>query len=208
MSDSVYPTISDLNLKVSRRQVYSTRVQTEGGGRELTIASRTQAVYEWTLDYGYLTAANVETLSAFQSSMGGRKDTFFYSDPFLPYVAVGRLRSGFGAGSFLTVGNGTWTTAYLCDPNGDPMWHDPGYSTPPTGPFDFLPSAGGTLTTGTLTTQPLKFVFSSAPGIGVATSWAGSLLRVVRFADDDIQITRIVSGIYSATVELTSQVMP
>jgi hypothetical protein len=207
MSDSIFPTLVGADISVERTQEYDTKTQIESGGRVLTISSRTQAVYRWSLTYNVITATELTTLSAFQHSMGGRKDTFLFSDPLIPSATLWPFRDGVGTGSIHTAGDGAQTVFYLCDPQGDPIpsigalavysYVNGVLQSPLSGDFSAAYVGGG-----------LQVTFTVAPPNGHSMTWSGGYYRRARFADDSMKIKRIVSDRYSAKFDLVSQVLP
>lgn len=205
MSNSVFPTITGLTPDVERSQEYDTRSQKESGGRDLAFGTRTQARYGWRQSYGYLSATDLTTLSAFVHAMRGKWDSFLYSDPVTPTASLWTFRDGIGTGTFRTTGNGAWTVVYMCDWNGDPVAADNGALT------IRVNGVTKTLTTDyalDVTNGALRITFVAAPGNGLSVDWSGGYYRRCKFTNDTLSIKKIVSGAYTASCDLISQVLP
>jgi hypothetical protein len=211
MSDAIFPSYDGLDIAVKREQLYDTRTQRESGGRELTISSRSQARYSWTLKINRLTQTEADALSAFHAGRRGRWDTFLFSDPLMPTATLWTFRDGIGTGTLRAVGNGALTDFYMCDPNADPIAErglDLGVLSNLSVRVNGVTKTFTSDYTLNTTNGALRIHFVAAPGGGLSIDWSGPYLRRCRFDEDGLKITRIVSGIYSATVNLTSQVLP
>jgi hypothetical protein len=213
MSDAVFPTFESIDMAVDRSQEYDTRSQKESGGRDLTISARTQARYSWRLTFGFLrdyaSTNEGQVLSAFMHARRGRFDSFLFSDPMAPNATLWSFRDGVGTGTLRTAGNGVFTTAYFCDWNGDPIAG--------AGPTTLVVRVNGTPLvygtgagkfTYTVVGGALMVTFGTAPGNGLAIDWSGNYYRRCKFTSDGLTTTRRSSGIHSAKMELTSQVLP
>jgi uncharacterized protein (TIGR02217 family) len=193
LSTSVYPTLAGSQIDVDRTPVYSTTVQTEASGRELRIAQRSAARYRYRISYDFLrqnaSPDEAQTLLAFLSVHRGQWDSFLFTDPY---------NAAASATSFGT-GDGTTTIFYLRDEIGDRVGACNGT------PQIYKDGVLQTVTTHyTLDSTNGKVTFVTAPANGLPLTWTGAFYRRVRFARDDIPMTRRVSRIWRAEVELIS----
>jgi hypothetical protein len=223
MSYSFFPVFEGIDIGVERTQEYDTKIQRESGGRNLTIGRRSQAVYRWRLTYNlirdYAATDEFLTLTHLHAVLVGRKDPLLFRDPISPTATLWPFRDGIGTGTIRSTGNGTSTVMYCCDTNGDPLPYS-------HAPFVFVngvqlvygAGAGKYISDGT--TGCLRVTFGTAPGSGDPIAWSAgtdpadplgittAYYRLVRFAGDGLTLTRRFSGLYTAKVELVSQVLP
>lgn len=201
MSLPVYPTLLGATPEVERRQIYNSRLQQESGGRGLSLGARTQAVYHWTLTYGFITASELVMLSKFVHGLGGANGLFQFTDPITPTATNWLFRSGIGTGSTLATGNGSWTVGYCGDWNGDPV-----------GPLDWLTCRiAGVIESGltlSFADGALKVTFATPPPNGASVNWSGAYNRICRLVEDGLTIKQVVPGAYTAEVQIVSQVLP
>ena len=194
MSNSVYPTLAGAQKEVDRVPIYSSIVQREASGRELRVNTQTAARYKYRISYDFLRqdysgGDELATLSNFFATMRGSWDSFLFTDP----------KESTYAGAFLGTGDGVTTIFYMRDSsyerigaaNGSPAIY----------------KAGALQTITTHYTQDLatgKITFVTAPTAGQALTWDGSFYRRVRFASDEMSVSRRGARIWQADVELVS----
>jgi hypothetical protein len=206
VSSDVYPVFPGILPEVERIQEYNTINQEESGGRTLGLASRSQARHTWKINYGYLSWANARLLTYHVHKHKGQWDSFLFTDPVTPTADQWNFNSGIGSGTFYSTGNGVWNTAYLTDWLTDPVAAQ--------GASAIVIRVNGVVQTLTThytldtTNGALRIVFVTAPGNGLSVDWSGSYYRRVKFTEDGLRIKQVVSGIYTASVSITSQVLP
>lgn len=194
MSNSVYPTLAGAQKEVDRVPVYSSIVQRESSGRELRVNTQTAARYKYRLSYDFLRqdysgGDELATLSNFFATHRGSWDSFLFTDP----------KESTYAGAFLGTGDGTTTVFYMRDSSFERIGAANG------APAIYKAGALQTLTTHytqDLTTGKITFV--TAPTAGQALTWDGSFYRRVRFASDEMSVSRRGARIWQAEVELLS----
>lgn len=193
MSSTVFPTLAGALIDVEREASYSTIVQRESGGRELRVATQSEAVYRWRISYDFLRqdagGDEAQTLLAFFKTHRGAWDSFLFTDPYNSSVSL----KSFGTG------DGTTTIFYLTDEMGERVSALNGTAT------IFKDGFLQTVTTHyTVDSSTGQITFVSAPTAGQALTWSGYFYRRVRFADDQLPIGRRYSRVWKGEARLVS----
>jgi uncharacterized protein (TIGR02217 family) len=97
MSNAVFPALIGVTFPIARKPVFSTRVQQSVSGREVRITDYPYPIWEWTLPFDYLPAADFATLAGFIAARQGPWDSFLYDDPTDDSVSGQAIGTGDGS---------------------------------------------------------------------------------------------------------------
>jgi uncharacterized protein (TIGR02217 family) len=184
MSNAVFPGLIGEAYPVTRRAIFSTRVQRSVSGREVRIADYPYPIWEWTLAFDYLALADRATLVGFVAARQGSYDSFLFSDASDNTVT----------GQAIATGDGT-TTAFqlvrtlgvlvepILAPNVVSAVTLNGVNQPSGWSVD---SATGILT------------FTSAPASGTAIAADFTYRFRCRFVDDGIETEQFMNNFWRA----------
>lgn len=184
MSNAVFPGLIGETYPVTRRSVFSTRVQRSVSGREVRIADYPYPIWEWTLPFDYLSVSDRATLVGFIAARQGSYESFLFSDASDNSVT----------GEAIGTGDGSTTAFQLVRSLGDLV-------EPILAPhilsavyLNGISEASGWSVdsdTGILT-------FTTAPAVGAAISADFTFRFRCRFVDDGLQTERFMNNIWRA----------
>ncbi len=97
VSSAVFPALIGLAYPIARKPIFSTRVQRAVSGREVRLSDYPWPIWEWSLSFEYLPAADQQTLLGFIASRQGGYDDFLYNDPTDNSVSAQAIGTGDGA---------------------------------------------------------------------------------------------------------------
>ncbi len=193
MSEQKLPALPGLTWSVTKKPMWSTRVQRSRSGREVRTKDYIEPLTEFGLPYDFLrdkaNAREIDILMGFVNQMGGRFDSFLYQDP----------SDGYALNEFIATGNGTQTIFQLtrtlggsvqliADPDlatltfGGGMWDyadDPLMWNPDGNTLMWSGDAGSFTYLGQGRVQ-----FSTPPPNGQAVAWSGAYYYRCRFLQD------------------------
>ena len=89
MTTPTFPTLSGIGWDIKKRVLWSTAVETTASGSEFRTGRWTAAVYEFDLNFTYLSQADQQTLETFYETQQGSLLPFYLSianDPASPFT--------------------------------------------------------------------------------------------------------------------------
>lgn len=208
MSGQLYPNLIGLTPDAVRSYMWKTLVQEATSGKQSTIQLAAYPRVHFTLTYELLrdnvTPSDLKSLAGLHNVLGGRFDTFLYTDPDFNTVASASPQAFFtGTGSALGPfqlvapfqnSGGPGAMELVQNLNGTPVLYDNGspisaanYTIGPTGLVTF--GAGHAL---------------ANTHIG---SWSGSFYYRCRFNEDTIEWTKFMNKWWQAKVVFTSVIL-
>lgn len=214
MSSLVYPDLPGKLPTVSRTPEYATGVQVAASGKEYRAAWGTQPRTRYRLQYEFLradpTAADAllewQRLVGFYNRHWGAFDSFLYPDP-EDYTVTAHP---FGTGNGATVAFQLQRTLVPATYRSAPLvfWptmtdgFEPVTDTNST-PLIYKNAVLQTVTTDYTIGATGLVTFVVAPASPLALTWTGTYYKRVRFANDQLETSRIVFQLWeSRTVEL------
>lgn len=181
----IFPALVGQTYPVSRRAIFSTRVQRSVSGREVRISDYPYPIWEWALKFDYLAPDDWATLVAFVAAMQGSYESFLYVDE----------EDNAVTGQAIGTGDGSTTAFQLVRSLG--IFTEP-ILAPDVVSAVYLngvsqPSSGWSVNsnTGMLT-------FTTAPASGTAITADFSYYFRCRFVDDGLGTERIMHQIWQA----------
>ena len=187
MSNAIFPTLAGLAFPVTRKPIWNTTVQESVSGKETRVGYWTYPRWEYNLSVELLRThggySELQTLLGFFNARRGRLDDWLFLDPDDNSVN----------GAAFGIGDGVTTVFQLTRPYGG--WVEPVRAVNYVGsiqangvqqPDHILDQFSGQIT------------FNSPPASGVILSWTGSFYWRCRFIEDELETSKILSGIFTA----------
>ena len=187
MSNSVFPDFPGRSWPISRKPVWSTKVQESVSGKETRIGFWSYPRWDYTIDLETLRLSGsyteMQSLAGFYNAVNCDFDDWLFLDPF-DSVATTQI---FG------VGNGTTTTFQLARSFG-------GYVEPvrAVSSVSQVRVAGTPTVAYTLDQYNGKVTFSSPPGVGATLDWTGVFYWRCRFEEGSLTLS--IEDIYHSMV--------
>ncbi len=183
MSSLVYPALAGITFPYSRVYEWKSSIKEAVSGKESAIQYRRYPKVRWEINYEFLrdniTVSDLKAIIGLHNALGGRYDTFLYTDPYFSSVTA----ESFGTG------NGTTTAFQLIakfQNSGGPGASEriQNFNGSPSIFKDGVPQTGGGVH---YTLGPTGIVtFTSAPSAGQALTWTGLFYYRCRFLEDEL----------------------
>ena len=180
MSYNTWPTFAGRGWNIKKRPITRTIVQQADGGQEFRLARYQNPLYEFDIEIPYLSQADYIVLQNFFWAQQGSLTPFWFS-----YDGDVANKTFFGTG------DGSTRLFTLDAMDGSPV----DYVLNSPSPTFY---AGSSVVPGTLTGNN-QVTLTTAPSSGASLYWTGSYARLVRFADDKIEVAQTMNQIYEAT---------
>lgn len=187
--DELFPLKISLGAKGG--PVWNTRILTSSSGHEQRLRLWSEPLYRWEIELNAWTDTELADLLAFWNLVGGMEGTFRFKDWTDHWCGMNQTSGGLVYGTPVQIGAGDGTKAVFqltkSYTRGPLTWSRritrPVASTVKVYLGGVLQTSGYTLnaSTGAVT-------FASAPGSGVAVSWAGEFHVAARFATDTLSL--------------------
>lgn len=190
MSNTVFPTLPGLDIKVKRSDVYSTSVKTTPSGRKFRVSLSLTPISTYELTYNALRLASAtpdyQQLAAHFAQHKGRGESFPFQDPDFNTETLGAFGVGDGTTKSFQLLRHVGAIGYpVYDLNGAASIYVNG-----------VLNTANTISVGIVT-------FTTAPANGAVLTWSGGYYVRVAYAADNLDCERVMSGIYkSGTVKL------
>lgn len=201
MSNSVFPTIAGVTMRVTKTPLWKTMKKESVSGREFRASFMLYPRYRFTLSFDLLrnTTAKPDlgNLVGFFNNMKGGYDSFLFSAPEDSTVANMSFGTGDGASTSFqlkrSLGNTTYTDN-VYDLNGAPLIMVDGANK--TAGVDYNIGTTGIVT------------FAAAPAANKPLTWTGSYYWRCVFEDDDMDFDRFVSQMWEVKKLTVKTVKP
>lgn len=185
MSTAVFPSLIGVAFPVARQAIFSTRVQKSVSGREVRIADYPFPIWEWTLPFDYLPAADWATLMGFILARQGAWDSFLYDDPTDDSVTGQAIGAGDGATTAFQL---VRSLGALSEP----------ILAPELVSAVYLNGVAQASSAYSVDTSTGVLSFGTAPALGVAISADFSYYFRCRFVDDGAAFEEFMNKIWRA----------
>lgn len=182
MSYNVFPVLTGRGWDIVKRPIWSTITQAAASGAEYRTALMQYPIYEFDLTVPYLSATDWATLVGFYNQQSGSFLPFYFTHDNDSTATTSVFGTGNGSQTQfqLTKKDGAWSEP-IAGVNGTPTIYDNG--TPVT-PASISPSGLVTFTTAPVNTHTL--------------TWTGSYYYLVRFKDDQIELSQFMASMFES----------
>jgi len=187
MSNTVFPTLPGLDIKVKRSDVYATAVKTTPSGRKFRTSLSLTPISTYELTYNALRLASAtpdyQQLAAHFAQHKGRGESFPFLDPEFNAETLGAFGVGDGVTKSFQLLRHVGAIGYpVYDLNGSPSVY-----------INAVLTAAYTITSGLIT-------FTAAPAVGAALTWSGGYYVRCAYSADNLDCERVMMGYYKSGV--------
>lgn len=183
MSNAIFPTVPGMTCEITKTPTWSTAIQTSVSGKEIRMANRARAIWNFEVAFEFLRADarfnEYQQLVAFYNARQGSFDSFLLLDP----------NDNTATAQSIGTGDGVTTAFQLQHQLGS--WGEPiGYAPAPTLYINGIQTTAFTCPDG------LNVTFNSAPAKSAAITWSGQFYYRARFAQDTMQFKQFMQNLW------------
>lgn len=200
MSNSIFPTLQGLTMKVSKTPSWPTDIQSSQTGKETRVKFQPTPRWSWTLEYEFLMddrsagLSDLQKLAGFWLAHQGELDSFLYADPNDYIVTDHRIGTGNGSKTAFQLGRSLALTTYeyvepITEINGA-----------------VVVKVNGTTVSATLGSLGVV-TLAAPPANGAAITASFSYYWRVRFASD-LNLNRWIEKVWTTKSVTLLQVLP
>lgn len=190
MGNAVYPDLPGLDIAVTKRPAFATKIQRSVSGHEARAAFQAYPLWTFTLAYNVLRAGaerELQALAGFFLARRGAWDSFLFLDPDDSAVTDQALGTGNGVATQFQLKR---TFGY----GAGAVFDEPVHNVAAIANIKLAgtPTAAYTINSTGLVT------FNSAPANGAAVTWSGTYYHRCRFAEDEMDFDRFLDDLWEA----------